>query len=149
MVRSNSQTLALLLVVLALVGTGCLSSIDAQDRVAESTAKTTTPGAREATTTGVPEGDIRAYLVEDVPEEATVVNATDPRIDDVRPIQRVLDRALASKTNSSSIHIQGRTFTEADQALEKLDGYTGTEATAGYYIRKDGRVFAVFIAVYD
>lgn len=148
MARIDSLAFTSLFAALLLVTAGCTTYSTPGAPESETPNQTLTT-AETTTVETTPEGDIRVYEVEDVPRGVTVMNATDERVRDVDPLQDALDRALDSETNSSSIHVTGRRFAETDEALDELDGYMGTDAPAGYYIRKDGTVFVVFIAVYE
>lgn len=82
---------------------------------------------------------LTAQVVEH-PTGATVVNASDDRIDDITPIQEVIDEAIAIEQTdtedplSASVDLEAENATEVENALDELPQYGDTTT---YYIRKD------------
>lgn len=84
---------------------------------------------------------IEAREVTDVPEDAPVISHDDERIDDVEPIQDVLEKAANDSGGSATIELSPAEAAQARDALEPLPAYDGNPG--GYYVRKDNRTFVI------
>ncbi|WP_254535599.1 hypothetical protein [Halomarina litorea] len=83
-----------------------------------------------------------AEAVEQVPSDATVVDADDERLANASQIQSVLEKAGSSGDGYASLEVRGENATASvDEALRSLPRY---EDASAWYVRYDGEVYRVF-----
>lgn len=99
---------------------------------------TTSPGSEAG-------GKLFAYRVDQPPANATIINSTDPKIDNVTLIQEILPHA--AEDGDATKNINGSQLDRLDQALEDVP-YT-SDGDSGYYIRYEGTVIRIVIARYQ
>lgn len=128
------------------VASGCLGSEPPTD--------TGNPvsNATDATPTPVPAGTIKVYAVDQVPEDASVLERDDPRIRDIEPLRSALDDALrdhgrVNRSTLASVRVEGENLTRVREALNgtpshhDLPGHA--PGLADLFVRTDDTVFAV------
>jgi len=109
------------------------------------------PGGSPGTTV---EYEIDAEPVEDLPENVTVINASDPRLATVGPIQNILaeaereDQFQATEINESTYEQLRDVYADVPTYNSTNDPYTVTEAEridATIFIRYNGTVYEVHL----
>lgn len=90
-----------------------------------------------------PGGSIDAFVVS-APSEASITDASDPRLARADILQKVINRALASPNGAASMGIETwESYESLERALTDEMYYDGPSGVPGYYIRKDGHVIRV------
>lgn len=88
---------------------------------------------------------IEAYEVDEVPTNATVVNATDERIANVEPVQQALRQVTANDSTRITVRVAEDDYEHVSKRLEKLptadDGY--------HYVAYRGQVVQVALLTDD
>lgn len=103
--------------------------------------------ATDATPTPVPAGFIKVYAVDQVPEDATVLERDDPRIRGVEPLQSALDDALenygrVNRSTLASVRVEGEDLARVREALNATPSHhdlPGHAPRVGGPVRPDGR----------
>lgn len=133
------------LVIIA-VASGCLGS--------EPATKTGGPASTvtDTTPTPVPAGTIKVYAVDQVPEDALVLERDGPRIRDVEQLQSAIDDALGdygrvNRSTLASVRVEGENLTRVREALNSTPSYHDlpghAPGWADLFVRTDETVFAV------
>lgn len=134
---TRMSTFIVLLVIVA--SSGCLSGTGDTPNNSSTPVETTTPGEIE--------GYLMAYTVSEVPEGATVVNASDERIRNVTLVQRTVENVTETRENTS-VHVRGERLKRVQKPLNELQWYSGS-GPHGHYIRKNDTVVLVYLKVLD
>ncbi|RRJ28516.1 hypothetical protein [Halocatena pleomorpha] len=133
----------ILMVLLVLSGSiaGCLTTTPTTGNTDTPTAGETRPNNSMANKSG----PIQANVVADPPSSAIIISSNDDRLDDVKPIQKVVEKAIAKDATrgKAGIRLEDEQFTRTDESLKKLPIYNETLGEAGHYIRHDGTVVRV------
>ena len=149
--------ISILLVVLWL--SGCLSiGVDSpatespDTRATTDTTSTTKTGATSDSTTmpttnlGSDDGGkLFTYRVDQPPDGATIIDSTDPRIENATFVQELLRRT--AENGNVTTNINGSQLDRLDRELEDVPYTSGGKS--GYYLRYDGKVIRIVIARYQ
>ncbi len=92
-------------------------------------------------------GPIQAKEVESPPSSAKVIPSNDNRIADVKPIQKVVRRAVEKDGTPRKVgqRLEGEQYRKVSQILKKLPKYNESPADNGYYIKYKGKVIRLNI----
>lgn len=142
------RTIAAIVLLALVVSSGCLSVIG--DSIDENTPgdKTSTT-ATTAETTSNPEnleGYLEVEIVDEVPDDATVVGANNETIRNVTVVQQAIENATTTEQNVT-VHVTGEQVLRVEKALAELPWYSGRENSNGHYMRKDDTVVVVYLKV--
>jgi hypothetical protein len=96
-------------------------------------------------------GHLNGVEVTTLPQDATVVTASDDRIADVEAIQSVVRQATERDGEIATVEISGREADRAIDQLEKLPYYDSNSSNyrSGWYIEYQNEVAVVEYAVQD
>lgn len=142
------RTTAAIVLVVLIVRSGCLSGVG--DPIGENTTENQT-----STTTAPPEttpnpenmeGYLEVEIVSEVPDDATVVDASNETIRNVTVVQQAIENATTTRQNVT-VHVTGEQVLETEKALAELPWYRGRDAPDGNYVRKNGKVVVVYLKV--
>lgn len=89
-------------------------------------------------------GKLFTYLVDQPPENATVVDSSESEVEDATFVQDVLRRTV--ENGPITTNINGSQLDRLDRELEDVPYTTGGES--GYYLRYDGEIIRIVIARY-
>lgn len=89
-----------------------------------------------------PSTTLNANAVEQVPSDASVVDASDDRVADVGGLQTLLETAAASSKGYASHEVRGENATAAVERA--LDGLPFDADASAYHIRYGGDVYRVY-----
>lgn len=148
--------LTVLALVVVLSASGCLSGElgSPTTEVPDSTSTVVTTAGDEPATSGtVPTtafgsddgGKLSTYLVQDPPDDATVVDSTDARVENATYVQELLRRTV--ENGPITTNVNGSQLDRLDRELEDVP-YTSS-GKSGYYLRHDGTVVRIVIARYQ
>ncbi|WP_132058984.1 hypothetical protein [Halorussus amylolyticus] len=143
------RTIAVLAVLALVVSSGCLSGVG--DPIGENTPESETSTIATPSETTHNSKDMEGYLeieiVDEVPDDATVVDANNETIRNVTVVQRAIENATTTEQNVT-VHVTGEQVLEVEEGLGELPWYSGgRENPSGNYIRKNDRVVAVYLKV--
>lgn len=90
-------------------------------------------------------GKLFTYRVDQPPEYATIVDSTDPKVDNATFVQEILRRTV--ENGNVTTNINGSQLDCLDRELEDVPYTSGGKS--GYYLRHDGEVIRIVIARYQ
>lgn len=101
-------------------------------------------GGRSRTRDARSAADVGARIVDDVPHEATIVDASAERLREVPGVRRAIERAIAGDAREEWAHVtleREGAWTVADRLRRSLPYHEGDgDAYNGVYVRYDDRV---------
>lgn len=80
---------------------------------------------------------------DEVPENATVVSATDDRIADVEPLQELLDAATNDSAGRATRELSSDERERVEGSLDELPKYEDSSSPNGYFVRHGDAVVRV------
>jgi hypothetical protein len=92
------------------------------------------------------EGYLEVEIVNEVPDDTTVVDASNETIRNVTVAQQAIENATTTRQNVT-VHVTGEQVLETEKALAELPWYRGRDAPDGNYVRKNGKVVVVYLKV--
>ena len=113
-----------------------------EDTTSDATATTTMPTTSPGSEAG---GKLFTYRVEQPPADATVINSTDPRVENSTFVQEILRRT--AENGNLTENINGSQLDRLDRELEDVPYFSGGKS--GYYLRYEGTVIRIVIARYQ
>jgi hypothetical protein len=116
-------------------------------------------GAGGGPGTGPLDSQMSAHPVEDLPSHVTVVNASDPRIASVTPIQRLLEQAdQIHHGYTADVELNRSTHERLLDVFERLPTYDRFEtpttvpesgpASVEIYVRYNGTVYRIWLGAF-
>lgn len=140
------EGVSILLCVVLILSAGCLSG--APNGGSTTAPVQTTNATTEASTHMEQAGLIKSEPVQRVPRNASVINVTDDRIVDVKPLQRVVNKSAQNNTTVYE-RVAGSQFKSVNKSLHQLEPYANPDPKIedGYYIRTNRTVVVVTLRV--